>query len=162
VSPVTRLVANDEKTTSCPLALMPGALHGPSACAPLLSTLTRVVTPLWRSCTKMSATPFVSSAVRSGEVEAKATYRPSALMAALVLSPLAWAPALVTLTRVVVPPWRSRTNTSNLPFVSPSTRFVAEDSNATKPPFSLTEGCWLWESPIEPASLTLTRLVWPV
>ena len=50
------------------------------------------------------------------------------------LSPLPWTPPGPTLTRSVVPVWRSRTNTSVLPLVSPGTRLLASESKATNRP----------------------------
>ena len=65
--------------------------------------------------------------------EAKATYRPSSLSAGDTRKLLSSAspPALVRLTRSVVPACRSRRNTSGLEFVSPRTRLVASETNAT-------------------------------
>jgi hypothetical protein len=66
---------------------------------------------------------------------------PSALIVGLSLGPFACLPALLTLTRVVFPVARSRTNTSGQfivtltqLFVSPATRFAAYEEKATKRP----------------------------
>ena len=64
--------------------------------------------------------------------------RPDALIVAEVLAPLAWVPSVATETRCVegvqpdgAPAQVSRTNTSLTPFVSLSTKFIADDRNAT-------------------------------
>ena len=44
------------------------------------------------------------------------------------------APTLATLTRLVVLSWRSRTKMSACPLVSPATRLLAEERNATQRP----------------------------
>ena len=56
---------------------------------------------------------------------------PSEEIEGLRLAPLACASAESTLARAVVFVCRSRTKTSDVPFVSPATRFVAELANAT-------------------------------
>jgi len=83
-----------------------------------------------RSWTKTSRPPLPPGA-RSAASETKATIRPSALIAGNVLAPLAWLPSLATLTRSVTPRSTSRTKTSELSFVSPGTRVVANDAKAT-------------------------------
>ena len=95
------------------------------------ATLTRVVVPVCMSRRKTSAQPFVSSATRLVAFDRNTTYRPSALRAASDEEPSPSVPSLATLTRTVVPVWRSWTNTSYCPFVSPATRLVEFDSNAT-------------------------------
>jgi hypothetical protein len=85
VSPLTRLVASESKTTKRPSALIDGPaipLTMPLSASlwrPALDTLTRSVVPSVRSRTKMSAFPFVSPGTRLSENEANATTRPSAL-----------------------------------------------------------------------------------
>ena len=61
-------------------------------------------------------------------------------------------PDELTLTRVVVPVWRSCTNTSVEPLVSPGTRLSAQLQNATKRPSGLTDG----------ETLSLNGTVWRV
>ena len=103
-------------------------------------TLTRVVMPVQRSWTKTSTLLLVSPATRLLASEEKATTRPSALMAGLdrmpmkPLGPLPSCPRLLTLTRSVLPVRRSRTKMSAVSFVSPGTRSVARDENATNRP----------------------------
>ena len=63
-------------------------------------------------------------------------------------------PSVVTLTRTIVPVCHSETNTSSLPFVSPSTKLLAFDLNATKRPSALIAG-----SPLEPFGLPLAGLL---
>ena len=48
--------------------------------------------------------------------------------------------AVETLTRSVIPPFRSRTKTSGAALVSPATRLEALDAKATKRPSALREG----------------------
>jgi len=74
-------------------------------------------------------------------------YRPVALIVAEALAPLACEPSVAMETRCVVgvqpeaaPAQVSRTNTSITPFVSLSTRFIAEERNATYRPSALIEG----------------------
>ena len=59
----------------------------------------------------------------------------------------------------MTPVWRSKTKASRWPFVSPSTRFVAADVNATRRPSPLIEGESLPPFAFAPASPTLTRVV---
>jgi hypothetical protein len=54
-----------------------------------------------------------------------------------LLPSLACEPSPATLVRSVTPVWRSRTNTSQLPFVSPGTRLEAKDEKATWRPSAL-------------------------
>jgi hypothetical protein len=103
-------------------------------------TLTRLVVPVWRSRTKTSRSPFVSPPTRFEAPEMKATKRPSAEIEAPKPPKSACTPAVLTLTRLVVPVWRSRMKTSDSPFVSPPTRFEATDSKATKRPSAEIEG----------------------
>ena len=89
-----------------------GEAELPFACFPALDTLTRLVVPRFRSRTKMSAAPFVSPATRLEASDRKATKRPSAEIDGPPEPPFACFPALDTLTRLVVPGFRSRTKTS--------------------------------------------------
>src|SRR5262249_43927384 len=77
---------------------------------------------------------LVSFGTRLDAAEKNATRGPSPLMAGSVLASFACAPALLTLTRSVVPVCRSRTNTSVVPLVSPGTRLLAVEVKATKRP----------------------------
>src|SRR5437867_687532 len=100
--------------------------------------------------------------------DAKATYWPSSLMAGVTLRPWAGAvPALITLTRVVVPAPRSWTKTSGELLASPATRLEASDVKATYRPSALdTDGSPAAAGPSAsdwpPPVLTLARLVAPV
>src|SRR5204863_7840303 len=85
-----------------------------------------------------SASPLLSSGPRWVAHERKATKRPSALSVGLRLWPFPPVPALSTLTRSVVPVRRSWTNTSGDPLVSPGTRFVEREVNATNQPSALS------------------------
>jgi hypothetical protein len=58
-------------------------------------------------------------------LERNAAAEPSALIEGSSLCPSAWLPLLSTLRRLVVPVWRSCTDTSAGPLVSPETRLVA-------------------------------------
>ena len=112
VSPGTRLVAPDWKATKRPSALIAGNPLVSLPSSPALETLTRSVVPACRSRTNTSKCPVVSPGTRLVAADMKAMKRPSALIAGLKLSPSPWALALETLTRSVLPAWRSRTNTS--------------------------------------------------
>ncbi len=93
VSPTTRLLAAEKSPVVDPSALMSGSVLASFACAPALSTLTRTVSPVSRSCTKTSGhSPamslkngpqvFVSPATRFVAIESNATRRPSPLILA--------------------------------------------------------------------------------
>ncbi len=135
----------------------------PGVCsAPEELTLTRVVLPRFRSRTKKSAIPLWSFGTRFVEREKKATKRPLSEIAGNQMLPsFASAPVELTLTRVVLPRFRSRTKTSARWFVSPRTRFEAKDEKATKRPLAEIEGKALSLFPSAPAELTLTRVVSP-
>ena len=66
-------------------------------------------------------------------------------------------PADVMLTRVVMPVVRSRTNTSDLPLVSPVTRLEAWELNATTLPSGVTVADLLLPFAGPPSDATLTR-----
>jgi len=106
------------------------------------------------------------SSAWSGASDWKATQRPSAEIDGRTLSPIPCLPSLVTLTRVVVPASRSRTNTSrarlvsvDLPSMPGFSRLVAADSKATILPSPLMTG--RAHSPLACTSLgpTSTRIV---
>src|SRR5439155_233563 len=165
VSPATRLGEAEQKATKRPSALTAGAPLPQLPWVPALSTLTRSVMPVCRSWTKTSAYPLVASATRLVAYDSKATKRPSALIEGLPLEPLPSVPALLTLTRSVVPVHRSRTNTSCHPLVSPGTRWVAREEKATKRPSALIAGLLRVSPPLFasfPALSTFTRSVVPV
>jgi hypothetical protein len=134
-----RVAADDWKTTRRPSALsaLLTLVVGRPTWPPSLATLTRVVTPVRRSWTKMSSPPLVSSGTRFVAWDMKATTRPSALIAGLMLprkvASAAWLPSLATLTRVVTPVRRSWTKMSSAILVSPATRLKAPDCSATPP-----------------------------
>src|SRR2546428_31025 len=134
----------------------------PLPCAPWESTLTRLVLPVLRSRTKTSLTVFVSPPTRLFATELNATKRPLAEIDGTKLAPFPCAPCEPTLTRVVLPALRSRTNTSLTPFVSPPTSLAALDKKATKRPSAEIEGPSLSPLPCAPWESTLTRVVFPV
>ena len=74
-----------------------------------------------------------------------------------LLDPSAWAPVEETLTRSIVSVRRSYTKTSSAPLVSPATRLVAADWNATYRPSALIAGSQERPSPCVPSDATLTR-----
>src|SRR5207302_9890426 len=98
VSPHTRFVASDQKTTKRPFALIEGPSLPRFASFPALSTLTRSVVWVRRSRTNTSPPPLLSPGPRLVATEAKATNRPTALIARVEHSPSAWFPALSRLT----------------------------------------------------------------
>src|SRR5439155_16786291 len=134
----------------------------PLPCAPWASPLTRLVLPVLRSRTKTSLTVFVSPPTRLFATELNATKRPLAEIDGTKLAPFPCAPWESTLTRLVLPAFRSRTNTSLAPFVSPPTRLLALDRNATKRPSAEIDAAKLSPLPCAPSELTLTRVVLPV
>lgn len=151
LSPVTKLVADEANATHWPSALMSGWELGPSACAPPLATLTRVVavppgsskTPLpsvSRSWTKTSSALLVSPATRLDAAETNAMWRPLALIDGWRLAPLASVPEEDTLTRTTSAVTRSRTKTSSTPLPSPATKVLAPETNARYRPSPLNEG----------------------
>src|SRR5919198_6515296 len=133
---------------------------------PSLATLARTVVPVVRSRTNTSPLKFVSPGTRLSEKDVKATRVPSPLIVPSL--PLAWAPLLETLIRVVVPVSWSCRNTSDVPFVSRLTRLLASESKTTKRPSALIDGPAirfrrpLSALPWRPALDTLTRSVVPV
>src|SRR5581483_4016880 len=105
---------------------------------------------------KVSETPFVSPGTRLDADELNTTTCPLAEIAAKPLPAFAWAPVDETLTRVVIPVCRSRTNTSCAPLVSPGTRLDAVESNSTyRPSAEMPAGPLLsfaWTARIGPAA----------
>ncbi len=83
-------------------------------------------------------------------------------MVGFELKPLPSTPPGPMLTRVVCPFKRSRTKTSSWMFVSPGTRFVANEENAMNRPSALIEGEKAPKFASAPSFVTLTRLVMPV
>src|SRR6185436_19592667 len=106
--------------------------------------------------------PFVSPATRFEAGLSNATKRPSAEIEGEELTEFPCAPPVATLTRSVVPLWRSRTKMSGFAFVSPTTRFVAQPVNATNRPSAEIEDSRLKEFPSAPLESTLTRSVVPL
>jgi hypothetical protein len=161
----TRLEASEAKATKPPsllIAAVPRLVLSPWV--PSAATLTRVVWPVTRSWTKMSVLPLVSPGTRLVADDEKETKRPSPLRSGPLLLPFASLPLLVTLTRWVLPLARSRTNTSTAPLLSPPTRLVAAESNATTSPLLFTAGALeraLMPSPCLPLLRTLTSSVRP-
>jgi hypothetical protein len=89
------------------------------------------------------------------------TKRPSPLMSVTKLGSKSGvcSSVLLTLTRSVVPAWRSRTNTSYSSLVSPTMRFEGLESKATNRPFALIASSRLLPFPSTPELPTLTRSV---
>jgi hypothetical protein len=111
----------------------------------------------------------VSFATRLLAKELKATNRPSRLTAICSteepdeVNPLLsfpCVPSLATLTRVVSPLTRSRTKTSAEKFVSPATRFPANDTNTIVRPSPLSSGRVEFPWASRPLLETLTRVIW--
>src|SRR6185295_11147542 len=161
----TRFVEREKKATKRPLSEIAGNQVLPSfASSPAELTPTRVVLPRFRSRTKTSGRWFVSPGTRLEAKDKKATKRPLAEIEGKALSSFPSAPVEPTLTRVVWPRTRSRTKTSYLKFRSPSTRFGALSSKATKRPVAEIDTDPFEEHPeqgfpLAPAELTLTRVV---
>ncbi len=121
-----------------PLGLIDGFWLGEGA----FDSLTRLVSPVWRSRRKMSFTLLLSAppARRLLAADSNTTNRPSALTPGRKLPLLPCAPSVATLTRSVWPLPRSRTKMSVTPLVSPPTRLEESDSNATMLPSAETTG----------------------
>src|SRR5207244_3398222 len=107
-------------------------------------TLTSVVVPAERSRTKTLPEELLSGAARLLAPLWKAMRLPSLLIdgSSDVLLPAT--PALLTLTRTVVPAVTSRRNTSLPPLVSSVVRLTAVLLKATNRPLELTAG---WPAP---------------
>lgn len=103
VSPATRFVAPLVKTTKRPLPAMLASLDCWSACAPAESVDARLVAPVSRSLTKMSARALVSPATRLVAELSKTTKRPFIEIVGSPLDALASTPVLLVETRVVWP-----------------------------------------------------------
>ena len=88
----------------------------------------------------MSDTALVSFGTRLEPVEANETNDPSKFRAGRELPPFDSSPVLLMLTSSVSPDSHSWIKISAVPFVSPSTRFVAVDANATTRPSPLIAG----------------------
>ena len=116
-----------------------------------------IVAVRWRMNT--SPLPFVSPGTRFVPKKLKRTRLPSGLIVASTLRPFACPPAALTLTRSVVPVWRSWANTSTSPLVSPVTRLVAKEEKATWRPSALIDGMKLMSFDSPPPVATLTRSV---
>ena len=87
-----------------------------------------------------SARAFPSLATRFVAVDVNTTASPSPEIVGSELGPSACAPPVATLARVVRAVCVSWTNTSSLEFVSPTTRLLACDLNATTRPSDEREG----------------------
>ena len=130
---------------------------------PSPATLTRSTAPPARVHTNTSRLWLVSPGTRLDAADEKLIAPPSALIpdAAPPLASLPWTPPAETLTRVVCPVARSRSNTSAAPFVSPATRFVASEVKTTKRPSALMRA--LDEAPFAcPPEPSEARVVVPV
>src|SRR4051794_16778490 len=105
--------------------------------------------------------PFVSRATRLDAFDAKLTNAPPALIAGAPEAPSPGPPPRAALTSDVVPVWRSHTNTSGAPLVSPATRLDAADSNTTKRPSADRSGFDDGPFASPPPAATLTRVTAP-
>lgn len=155
VSLGTRLEAAEVNATTRPLPSRSSPQLESLACVPSAPRLTRRIMPVRRSLTNTSPSSFVSSGTRLAEPEPNAMERPSSLIAGGENPPIACAPSNATLTRVVVPVWRSCTKMSPVPLVSSATRLVASDWNATNRPSALISGAQLESLACSPVLLTL-------
>jgi len=131
VSAAIRFDALEVNETFRPWAEIAGSSLAPLPSVPAVATDTRLVTLSTHSRTNTSGLPLVSVATRLVAREVNATYRLSAEIAGLELYQSASAPERPTDTRIVSPASRSRTKTSDVRFVSPTTRFEASEPNAT-------------------------------
>src|SRR5262245_37004436 len=104
---------------------------------------------------------FVSPATRFEALDWKTTYCPDPEIEGHPLPRLPWLPSESRPHLLVVPVQRSRTNTSNLLFVSPRTRFEAPEKKATYLPFPEIDGNELPRLAWLTLELRLTRRVFP-
>ncbi len=91
----------------------------------------RRVIPFFRSRTNTFFKLLVAVATRFVAYESKATKRPSAETDGKSLSRSACSSVVLRLTRRVTFDWRSRMKMSLRLFVSPGTRFVADETKTT-------------------------------
>src|ERR1039457_4178814 len=137
--PVARFCARLRNNTKRPSLLMMGeheaALPGPE---PSMFTLTSVVVPVCRFRSNTSTDLFASPGTKLAAELENTTNCPLLLMEASEETPAAGKPLVSALTRMFVPIFRSRTNTSRKPFVSLATRLSASLAKATYWPFRLT------------------------
>ena len=116
-----------------------------------------------KSRTNTSGCALVSVPIRLVASEPKATIRPSPeILGTKLLPPMASAFAVERLTRWVVRFTRSRTKTSIRPLVSPATKLVAPETNATNRPSAEIVPLELVSLPSMPVFDTLTRSIAPV
>ena len=150
VSPGTRLVADEKKATK-----RPSRRDRRPAPLPRLALLAGGddADPLGRAClrsrTKTSRFPVGVARDQVGGVRGEgdeaAVGRDRQVAKLLPSLPSA---AGETLTRSVVPSFRSRTNTSVVPLVSPGTRLVASEAKATKRPSPRSPGARCCRRPV--------------
>ena len=86
-----------------------------------------------KSRRKTSLRVFVSPGTRFVAQLKKATNRPSAEIEGRSVWEFACTPRELALTLSVVPLWRSRTNTSNVPFVSPPGKKATSANGSSAP-----------------------------
>ena len=150
-SPTARSLARLAKSRYRPSGVILGAMDSRlPGLTPLVLTLISVVVPATKSRRKTSEALLVSFETKSLAALSKTTNWPLELIvgaceAALPLP----APDSLTLTSIVLPSRRSRTNTSNEPLLSLVTRLPAALTKTTNRPSALTPG--LWQSAAAPA-----------
>src|SRR5262245_52531828 len=106
----------------------------------------------------MTGPQVLVSSSDSGPDVSNTTKRASAEMRGLLLGRVFCSPDVRTLTRSIAPESRSFTKTSATALVSPGTRFVAVDQNATKRPSPLICGWLLEPAAAVPSLAALTRV----
>src|SRR5690349_10037852 len=146
VSPLTRLLADDRNATISPLAEIEALSEAPSPCTLSVEGPVRRNVKLELLLTKTSWFPTVSPLTKSVASDWNAMSKPSPEIAAEEDARSACADAEVTDARTVcgvgaqsAPKNRRCTKISFCPLVSPTTRFVAVDSNAILVASSLIE-----------------------
>ncbi len=143
VSPGVSVYIADVKARNRPLGETSGSVLAPGwwTSSAGVTSVTATVSPVWRSCTKMSATPLTSLVTRLAAKDAKATIRPSPDSAGSPLAPSPGVPPVATLARAT---WsgadRSTTYTCAPVPAGPATRLAASDANATTLPSSEMAG----------------------
>src|SRR5437667_280204 len=161
VSPGTRLVALEVKTTKRPSPLIPTPELPAFPWFPALSTLTRSVVPASAAAGVCNRAKIGRASCREVALEVKTAKRPSPLIPTPELPAFPWSPALSTLTRSVVPVCRSRTTTSGRLTVSSGAWRAELGATDLKRPSPLIPTPELAAFPWFPALSTLTRSVVP-
>src|SRR3990172_768849 len=131
----------------------------PSPPAPPGMVLTRTVSEVTKSRTKISVLALTSLATRFVASEKNATYRPSGVRDGTALARFPWTPAEDRLTKRDWFSTRSHTKTSASLFESPATTSAANELKAIKRPSAEIDGKLLGPAAPERLKLILTSVM---